>query len=185
MQNIKLDSADWQIISTGLGPTRFDGLVLEPQAATVSTETHAPWLISTFIPPKDFRVRVRFINERQLRTGSVPNAWEVFWLFFNYNIGADKNKVTNYFIVKPIGCELGTASGTIGQKMLWTSAVAQPVIGNILELDITKVGQNIVARLNGVIVCDTTCDGSLLDVPGSLGLYSEDCKVRVLEVNLI
>ncbi len=159
------------------------GIVLEPQASTQLSETHASLTLAKGITAKDFRVTVKVVTEKQLRTPT-PQGFESFWLFFNYTIGADGKKETNYLAIKPVGIELGTAFDEIGQTFLFTGPPNTP-ISMTRTLVLTKVGKNVQATLDGVLVMNYTSTATkpMYDVPGSIGLYVEDSRARVTYVD--
>jgi len=120
-------------------------------------------------------------TEQQLRQNTAPNPWEVFWLFFNYN-PTKNGKTTNYFLLKPNGVELGTAKNAVGQTFLQTGAAPAPAVGLANKIEIEKIGTRVRVWINGVLATDKT--GGIVDVAGSIGLYSEDALVRVTNVQV-
>lgn len=186
---------DWEILSTGYGAVAFDaedGIVLAPMAET-SGETHAAWVLAKDTmtnPVRDFIVELEVRTEEQLRTPT-PNPWEVFWIFFNYNsIGPGLANETNYFIFKPNGegsggYELGRAfEGGDEQYFFDFDPIVQYyyTIGDTYQLRVEKIGQSLSVSINGVLVLvqeGTTWPDQFYDIPGSLGLYTEDAIVRI------
>lgn len=178
---------DWQVVSDGYGTVTFDpvrGIVMTPKAASPSDPdgTHASLLLSTQTlrkPLKDFEATVTFTNEAQLREGAPPNAWEVFWLLFNYTLDDAGKKKTNYVTVKPTGLEVGTAFDEVGQEFLLTNPSPAIQVGQTHTMKVSKTGQRVKIVLDGKPVADFESTGDLYDVPGALGLYCEDARVRV------
>lgn len=130
---------------------------------------------------RNFRASFNVTTEQQLRQNTVPNAWEVCWLFFNYN-PTKTGKNTNYFILKPNGVELGTAQQRIGQTFLQTGPAPAPAIGAANKIDIEKIGTHVRIWVNGALAVDQA--GGVLDVDGLFGLYAEDARVRVSNVQV-
>jgi hypothetical protein len=105
---------------------------------------------------------------------------------FNYQqIGGDTstNKTTNYFILKPNGCELGTAYDSLGQTFLADAATPTLSLGTAYQYSISKRGQLLTVAINGMQVFDATYTG-LYDQEGIIGLYCEDAAVQVSSVDL-
>lgn len=182
---IPLASGYWTTIYDGYGSVTYDptnGIVLKPKAATSPTETHAALALANNLTPRNFRLSITATVEQQLRLNSPPNPWETFWIFFNYN-QTSGGKKTNYFLLKPNGVELGTAYDAVGQTFLQTGSASATAIGASNTYDIEKVGNHVTVSINGQKVTDYT--GAVYDVPGSIGLYSEDAQVRVTRLQVI
>ncbi len=181
---IPLSADRWTTVYNGYGSVSYDaqyGIVLSPKASTAPSETHAALTLANNLQLRNFRMSITATTERQLRLNSPPNPWEVFWIFFNYTpTSAGKN--TNYFLLKPNGVELGKAFDGVGQTFLHTGPASASAIGASNRYDIEKIGNRITVSINGVKVTDFT--GALYDVPGSIGLYSEDARVRITNVQV-
>jgi hypothetical protein len=115
---------------------------------------------------------------------------EVFWVMFNYvQVGntTSTDKKTNYFILKPNGCELGTAYGDLGQNFAATTTTPTLAFGTSphqYQYTITKRGYHVTAAVDGVLVFDATYNATTLyDQEGVVGLYCEDAAVQVTSVN--
>jgi hypothetical protein len=190
---IPLTSANWTTQYDGYGFVTYDtatsSVVFAPKAATQPDETHAILLTSNKYmasPIKDFRVTITLKNEAQLRTPT-PNAWECFWLFFNFNQTATTNAHTNYLVFKPNGVELGHAYGDIGQDYLYTKSSPQTPIGQTYTMVVEKRGGKLTAYLNGALVLSYDSASAALplyDDPGTIALYTEDARVRVYSVDV-
>lgn len=188
---ITLDPDDWTIVYTGYGTVDLndpDGFFLEPMAATGPSETHAALLLSDEIAGctfQDFRLTVHATTEAQLRT-PLPNPWEVFWIFFNYQT-TTSGKETNYFILKTNGIELGQAYDSVGQNFLFTASAPTLSVGEEYEYVLEKIGAELTVAIDGVTVLsygsDPT-DDPLYDQAGQIGLYTEDARVRIHSVSL-
>ncbi|EKD42505.1 MAG: hypothetical protein ACD_73C00132G0003, partial [uncultured bacterium] len=171
----------------GYGTVSFDavnGIILQPKAATTPGETHAALALSKLTlqsPMTNFKVTVRVTTEQQLRTPT-PNPWECFWIFFNYTIGPNGKKITNYFTLKTNGIELGTAYDEVGQTFLVTNSTPTLKIGVANEIILTKLDQQLQITIDGKVALTydgTTMPTPLINTAGSIGLYTEDAKVRI------
>ncbi|MBI3541005.1 MAG: hypothetical protein HY073_02570 [Deltaproteobacteria bacterium] len=190
-------AADWDVVYDGYGSVVFDvsnGITMQPQAVSDPSNTSAALVLAKkteasqtgSCPLQNFRLTIQGTTQQQLRTPT-PNAWEVLWLFFNYNpVGAYKQ--TNYFSFKPSGVELGRAYDNVGQTYLLTKSTPAMTIGQTYTYIIDKQGQNLKAWIDGVQVMDYPNDplsmDALYDVPGSIGLYTEDSKVNIKSITV-
>ena len=166
---------------------------MQPETTTSPSVTHAALALSNqYIsnPVTDFVATVVVSTEQQLRTPPA-NSWEVFWFFFNYtsdSMTSDGNKNTNYFVLKTNGIELGKAFSSIGQTYLSTLTSPLNTIGQIYTLTFNKLGQHLVVLLDGVKVLDytgTADPNTLINTPGTFGIYTEDARVHIYSVNVI
>lgn len=181
----------WDVIYNGFGNVSFDaeGILMEPLAASAASETHASLLLSTLTencPIQDFILDVHANTEQQLRQTDSPNAWEVFWIFFNYR-NTPSGKETNYFILKPNGIELGKAFEEIGQTFIYTHTSPTLNIGENYHYKIEKRGNELWIYINDEMVLNykgNQTNDSIYLHPGSIGLYTEDARVRVSSVTL-
>jgi hypothetical protein len=185
-----LGPADWQVEWNGYGQVQLDpaaGILLSPLASTHAGETHSALVVarSTQLDPlRDFRIQLVVATQRQLRTSGPPNPWEVFWLFFNRHTPDGQNSPSsNYVIFKPNGVELGRAFGWVGQAFLATNTAFHTSVGQPVRIELTKLGNRIDASVNGVTALSYVGAG-LYDTAGSIGLYSEDARVRIYSVNI-
>lgn len=178
---------DWDIIYDGFGFVSFSqtrGIILEPAAVENPAETQAALILASKTnqrPLRNFTVSVQVSTENQLRKVN-PNPWEVFWLFFNYNIAPEGTKETNYFVYKPTGIELGIAFGQTGQKFLATANSPTLSLGKINTLVLTKIDKLVHVFIDGNYALTyqaTKTKDDLFDTPGSIGLYTEDAKVHI------
>lgn len=181
---LPMTASAWTTAYNGYGSVTYDatnGIVLSPMASTQPSETHAALSLANLPKMRNFRISATARTEAQLRQNSAANAWEVFWLFFNYNPTV-AGKDTNYFMLKPNGVELGTAMQETGQTFLHTGPATAAALGVDNKFEIEKLGNRVRVWINGALVIDYT--GAIIDVPGSLGLYTEDARVRITNVQV-
>lgn len=181
-----LSEEDWDVIYDGFGSVTFEEgtITMEPKSSTGPSETHAALALNRATldcPVRDFRMTVTATTNAQLRT-PVPNAWEVFWIFFNY-LDPGGGKTTNYFILKTNGIELGKAFAETGQIFLFTAGSPRLVLGEETSYTLEKTGTTLQVSINGtevLVYSDTsTEEKTLYDQAGSFGLYTEDARVTV------
>jgi hypothetical protein len=181
---ISLDSKHWDIIYDGYGDVNFnnDEIYLCPKSSTSQNETHSALVLSKLYV-KDFTIKIKANTVEQLRKNSVPNPWEVFWIFFNYNPTSNGKKETNYFVLKANGSELGTACGEIQQKFLATTDNPKLILENEYLYEIRKDGSEVRVLIDGNEVINFSDDkNDLYDEYGYIGLYSEDACVKISDV---
>lgn len=180
---IPMTQAAINVPYNGFGSVSVDGtnLNMSPKVSTQKTETHSALALLTqtlSTPQKDFMLSFSAETVKQLRTGTPPNAWECFWLFFNYNFDANNKKQTNYIAFKLNGLEIGTANDEVGQKFLYTDANHKAVVGKKSSIILSKVSTALSLSIDGLEVVLPNLPG-LYDVPGSIGFYTEDAQVQV------
>jgi hypothetical protein len=183
---------DWEIIYDGYGFVSFSqsqGIILEPKSVESPADTQAALVLATKskqTPLRNFTISLQVSTDRQTRKKD-PNAWEVFWLFFNYTVTSDGTKYTNYLVFKPTGVELGIAYGQRGQKFLATASNPVLTLGKIANISLTKIDKMVHVFIDGAFVLSyhaTQVKDDLLDLPGCIGLYSEDAKVHIRSVTV-
>lgn len=189
----------WMVVYDGYGSVNFDsknGIVMEPQTP-VGSNTHAVLVIAKPTqenPITDFRITIVYSTDAQLRAAG-PNPWEVFWIFFNFNFRDPSNislgELTNYFIFKTNGIELGRAfdddAAAEQQVFLYTANAPQIVIGQTYTLTLEKRGQNLDVYINNTLIFSYTGSSLpdfLYDAPGMIALYTEDARVTVYSVEI-
>ena len=155
-------------------------LQMQPMAPTQPSETHSALALSTRAfggtgVPYRFSGRMRTV--RQLRTGSAPNAWEVAWVFWNFQ---DNNHLY-YFILKPNGWEIGKRDPRYavpgvndGQKIMATGESVKGTIGQWTTFDVRVNGAEAEIYVDGKFVCRFKDTDSAPLVGGRVGLYTED-----------
>lgn len=184
---LEANETNWSVNYDGYGDIVFDNdsIILKPKTSTEESETHAA-LVTTFDRAKDFTLEIDAVTKSQLRENTEPNAWEVFWIFFNYNPTDDGKKKTNYFILKPNGYELGTAWDEVEQGFSDTGDNMVLSIGEEYKYTITKTGRYLQVCVNDIVLIDKEFDeDKLYDEIGSIGLYSEDAEVEIKRVDFI
>lgn len=191
---IALEPENFNIEYNGEGSVTIDNdsIVLSPKAPTSGDETHSALvLIKNTVdnPIKNFELIVDMTTDEQLRTGSAPNDWEVFWLLFNYN-GSVTEKTTNFFMSKPsFGAELGIAHGQLGQNFLSTEADAKTAIAQRHVFKYRRVDDQFTVHRDDVLFYSFTAAESfpakLYGSKGAIGLYVEDAKVTIHSIKLL
>lgn len=185
---IPTTSDQWQEVYNGYGTIAYDyynGVEMTPKASSAPNETHAALTLAKATvthPLKDFTIALTSKTEAQLRRGGQPNPWEVFWLFFNYNQDAKGRDQTNYLVIKPNGVEIGKAVGADRQVYLYTKGTPTSPIGTQAVWKVIKEGKMLTVFLNGTQVIQRSL--ALYDVPGAVGLYTEDARVRAWAINI-
>lgn len=199
--SVPLSADAWDVVTTGYGEVNFDnGITITPKIPT-DGDVHSALLLlkqTETCPVKDFALTVHATTVKQFQ--STPEPWEVFWIFFNYRPLAElaapgapealyrtqpDGKITNYFIEKTNGIELGTAYGEFGQNFLKTLSSPQLKLGDETEYAIRFEKGALTVAINGVPALTYPAAGetSLLEIdPGSIGLYAEDSLVLVKKV---
>lgn len=175
-------SGEWFVRFAGYGcaavGTVADAVVLalRPAVATAAAETHATMILgpAATAASVSLRVRAELLTERQLRSGSAPNAWEVGWLVWHY---ADDDHFY-YLIAKPNGWELGKRDPLYpgGQRFLATGSEPRFPVGVWHELSVAQHGSTITVRAGGVHLT-TFDDAERPYTSGRVGVYSEDAAV--------
>jgi hypothetical protein len=185
---IPTTSDQWEEVYNGYGTIAYDydkGVEMMPKASSAPNETHAALTLAKATvtqPLKDFTITLTSKTEAQLRTGSRPNPWEVFWLFFNYNQAAKGCDQTNYLVIKPNGVEIGKVLGSNRQIYLYTKGTPAIPIGTQAVWKVIKKGKILAVFLNGTQVIQRSL--ALHNVPGAIGLYTEDARVRVWAIDI-
>lgn len=177
LSTITLDGTGFTTVSTGSGTVGYSGgvLTMTPAVAADPGTTYGAWVLYD-TPAQDFLISVTSTTVSQSRTGSPPNAWERFWLFFNYTVPI-ATKETNYVTVKTNGLELGKAYDSVGQTFLDTPATPTLAVGITSTWLLRKVGTSIWLNVSGGVTYEYT--GSIYNVSGKIGFYTEDAIVTV------
>jgi hypothetical protein len=178
-----IQAKDWTTLYTGYGSVKWDntGVTFAPMQSTEHGETHACMILKNNTSLKDFSVKFKAKTTKQLRLGSIPNAWECFWFSFNYVSTPDGKKRSNYLVLKPNGIEVGTMGGEIDQVFLFTASSPKLVIGEFNNYELRKLDKNLILIIDGQVVLNKTFD-NLYDQAGTFGLYSEDAECVVESV---
>lgn len=188
--NLPMTAPSWDILWTGYGFVDFNstnGILMQPMtASTGSSNTYSTLILSTqteWMPVRDFQITLQVATEQQLRTPT-SNPWEAFWLFFNYNSDPSRlTKTTNYFFLNNHGSELGTAFDSVGQTFLATPSGPSLILGKVQTIQLTKIRSQVFVSVDGSPAISYSGKG-LYDVPGSIGLYTEDARVHIYSVKL-
>ena len=177
---------EYTVEYTGYGSVHeTQALHLVPKQAKSLNVTHAALALPKIEKSTDFDVTVVFSNDEQLRQNNPPNTWEVFWLFFNYKINANTGKKDcNYFILKPNGCELGTAYEELGQTFIATTNEPKNEMMRKYTLRMVKIGKRVQVYLDHKLIMDST-DERYYDMEGDLGFYTEDAHVVVYSYDFV
>jgi hypothetical protein len=185
-KSIDLSEKNLEIVYDGFGKvTMSHGLEMQPRMiASESGTSAALTLVKGVSLGSKFGIRVRYLNVKGLRS-PVSNAWEVFWLMFNYQTTKENKKTTNYFIFKPNGVELGTAWNELDQKYLKTEEKPQAEWGKEYELELWRSGPDIQASIDKKVVLKFhDAKNELYSSGQSLAFYTEDAKVQVKSLEL-
>jgi hypothetical protein len=169
----------WEFVYNGYGcnavvsPNGNPMLFLQPAVAMAPDETHGSLVIGP-ATPGDFTLEVSTATARQLRTGGVPNPWEVAWVLWHYT----DNTHFYYFVAKPNGWELGKADPAYpgAQRFLATGATPSFPIGAWYRINVSQTGETIRVFVNDLPIVSVN-DRERLYSSGRIGLYSEDAEV--------
>ncbi len=190
---IPLTSSDWSTAYDGFGYVNYSELNNEvefaPMAATNPNETHAVLLLSNRLtqqPLRNFRATITVNTVSQLRS-PMANAWECFWFLFNYTVDSNGKKKTNYITLKPNGVELGTAFDEIGQTFLATNSNFGLDLNQYRTFVIEKFEGKVSLKVDGITMLNfesVATDNLIYNESGTVGLYSEDAKIKVSYVGI-
>ncbi|MBN8539488.1 MAG: hypothetical protein J0L82_03800 [Deltaproteobacteria bacterium] len=188
---VPLDATQWKITYDGDGKAEFQksGIFLQPRVPKHDQDTIAALVVSRFLPRQnDFRLRVRYLVERQLRRNegtseSAPRPWEVFWLFWGYREGRSPAlKETNYFILKSNGVELGRAFEETEQTFLATATTPKLALAHSHELVLTRISNRVSVDVDGISALEfsnSEWPQAFYEANGKIGLYVEDAGAVV------
>jgi hypothetical protein len=151
----------------------------QPLASTAPNETHAGLAVGP-ATSGDVDLAVSLLTARQLRSGSLPNAWEVGWVLWNYS----DNTHFYYFVPKPNGWELGKEDPAYpgAQRFLATGSSPQFPIGQWYRVRIAQSGSTIRVYVNDLLITTFT-DQERAYYAGRVGLYNEDSQVYFDDVS--
>jgi hypothetical protein len=159
-------------------------LTMAPQATTDSNSYGV--LVLSKLVARYFDITVTYNVLEQFRSPN-PNDWEVFWLWTNYIPKTDGNGNEvgsgNDFLPKTSGCECGTVFGLTGQTEVATPTKPSILINTLNTVRVLKTATATQAWSNGVQFLSTTNKG-FYDQSGNFGLYSEDSKILVTNVQV-
>lgn len=176
----------WNVIFSGFGTVSITKdwdtsgyLQLSPAVATDPSQTHGALVVSEDKADKEHscvNISHRIRTEKQLRTGSSPNPWEMAWTVWDYQ---DPEHFM-YFIPKTNGWELGKRDPAYpgGQRFLASGSTSPTSVGQWRSID-TKRNVNTDGASTTTVTIDgkqvtQVIDGERPYVSGAIGLYSED-----------
>jgi hypothetical protein len=176
----------WTFVYNGYGCNAFlfmsgnTVLMEQPQPATAPDETHGSLVVGARTSG-DVIVQVSAATTRQLRSGSVPNPWEVGWVIWNYT----DDTHFYYFIPKPNGWELGKADPAYpgAQRFLATGSSPAFPIGAWYRVRVVQTGNTIQVSVDGRTITTFT-DAERPYTSGHIGLYSEDAEALFDDVSI-
>jgi len=154
-------------------------LSLSPQAADSAGVTHAA-LVTGPSYSGSIQLEAKMMTVQQLRTGSTPNPWEIFWMVWNYS----DNDHFYYFIPKTNGWELGKRDPNYpgGQRFLATGSDKTFPVGKWYDVKIQQdTGNKIAVWVDGVQITSFT-DSETPYTSGKVAFYTEDAHVHVDDV---
>lgn len=165
----------WTVRYDGYGLVEGDedAVVMEPQAAAGQDITHGGLVHTTAqCTDPDFRVTVNTWS--QVRQGT-PNPWEVGWVLWDF---VDD---THFYAIalKPNGWELTKQDPDYrgSQRFLATGAEPRFPIGRDYEVEVRRRGATMTVHVEGRQLVQFT-DEDAPYLGGSVGLYTEDARVR-------
>lgn len=140
-------------------------------------------------PVKDFEATITFKNIKFTRIPT-GNLWEgCLWFIFSAPVNG-KDKPFNYLSFKTgpdgWGLEGGTAFDSVGQKFWPMPQTTVWPFGTPATVKVRKLGQRVTVWNNGVQIYDATITlDKFYNVPGTIGLYTEDGFVGVSQVDVV
>jgi hypothetical protein len=161
-------------------PASFDrgGVTLWSPGSTRPGETFST-LVTSRARWRDQTFALRMTTQRQLRTGSPANPWEVGWVMFRF---LDRRNYY-WFILKTNGFELGKKQGSFEQHFLVLGDLPFAPVGAARRVQVRTQGARIRVWVDGAPIVDYV-DAHPLREPGSIGLYEEDARVRFDSLSL-
>lgn len=185
---IALNADNWEVAWDGSGKVVFEesteSLYLKPATAAKKSETYSALVLSKK-QFTNFSAEITYTNIAATRINDPPNAWENFWLFFNYMMGSDGHKLTNYLVVKPNGAEIGRAWGETNQAFVkTTSGILGPSAryGQEVKLKVDRLENSFFGAVGWRSLAKSLGENDLYQQDGKIGLYTEDAEVRVSKV---
>lgn len=181
-------SIPWgKVIFDGYGTVTWNSLLsrltMSPKAATQASETHSALVVSDQILKQPYTLNYTVKTTQQLRTGSVPNPWEVAWAVFGYT----SDGKFKYLILKPngYGLELGESLLNNVQNFLYTSPKDQDLFPITSSYDVQiHVANNVISvTVNGKFYFEYTISAKdQLTPDGQFGFYTEDAAVQITNI---
>ncbi len=189
----------WKCKYTGGGKTEvINGLLTTyPKTVTSMTTTSSSLILSTQ-SFKDFQLDIDAKLNKQLRTGSLPNPWETWWIMWSYNDEAEgtlqQSNHHYYFILKTNGIEFGKKDNKVGdtvnEKQIFIKTGNSPAVKVAVTNHVTilKKGFHFTIKIDGITVIDMTdplVNDPIRMAQGLIGLYEEDSSVSFDNVKVV
>ncbi|WP_164546468.1 family 16 glycoside hydrolase [Corynebacterium hylobatis] len=172
----------WRLAYHGYGMVTGDDreVLMYPTSATDEDTTHACLVVTDeeFEGDIDFSVTVR--TEEQVRQGE-PNTWEVGWVLWDYQ----DDEHFYALALKPNGWELSKQDPDYrgNQRFLMSGHEPRFPVNQDYRARIVQVGNTITVFADGVQLGEFT-DTETPYHRGSIGLYTEDAKVRFSDLEI-
>lgn len=171
----------WTVVYTGYGRVSGDDdeVVLEPRSAPTADITHGGLVITTS-PCLDPTFEITVRTEAQVRAGA-PNAWEVGWVLWNFRDDDHFYAVA----LKPNGWEISKQDPAYpqSQRFLATGTDRLFPVGHDYRVRVDQDGPRMTVSVDGTELA-TVVDQERPYRGGSIGLYTEDARVRFSDLNL-
>ena len=171
----------WTAVYNGHGRTvgTDQQVVLEPNAATSSDVTHGS-LVHTTETYQDADFEITMKTEEQVREGS-PNVWEVGWVLWNFR----DNDHFYAVALKPNGWEISKQDPDYpgSQRFLVTGEDKKFPIGQDYRVTIEQDWPRMTVSVDGQVLATVT-DTERPYRGGSIGLYTEDARVRFTDLSV-
>lgn len=171
----------WMLMYHGFGPARLEGedVVLEPRTAQEEEKTHGA-LAHTVGRCSDVEFEVSLRTEAQLRQGE-PNPWEVGWVLWALNSDREFYAIA----LKPNGWELTKQDADYqgDQRFLATGHERTFPVGQDYRVRVVQDGARSTVWVDGEELVSFT-DEQTPYLEGSVGLYTEDARVRFMDAEL-
>jgi hypothetical protein len=178
--------------SGGVVESKNGLLHMAPRVVTAADQTASCLLLSTK-SFKNFQLDFNMRTNKQLRTGSPPNAWETAWVMGRFTDEQPKSNHHYYFVLKTNGYEFGkkdNAPGDTGlEQQIFLNTGPSPAarMGQSVKVTIIAKDFHFTIKINDVVVVDT--DNLPKDpekmAQGLIGLYTEDADVSFDNVKLV
>lgn len=172
----------WAVEFTGYGKAsgHDDEVLLEPRSAPSEDVTHGG-LVRTVeaYQDADFEITVR--TEAQVRDGE-PNVWEVGWVLWNYN----DNDRFYAVALKPNGWEISKQDPAYPGKQRFIASGDDRTfpVGQDYRVRVEQDWPRMTVSVDGQELATVTDD----ERPyrgGSIGLYTEDARVRFTDLAIL
>ncbi|WP_181954148.1 calcium-binding protein [Kocuria coralli] len=172
----------WVVEFTGYGEAsgNDDEVVLQPRSAESMDITHGG-LVRTAESYQDADFEVSMLTEKQVRDGE-PNVWEVGWVLWNYS----DNDHFYAVALKPNGWEISKQDPAYPGKQRFIASGHDQVfpIGQEYRVKVEQNWPEMTVSVDGRELATVTDD----ERPyrgGSIGLYTEDARVRFTDLTVL